>query len=528
MAMSCWPSTIPSMSRPTDRGMLSLPGLFLKKNEPIPRGRTPSQTSRQNATRKEKSHPFFAKPLHAILGKVAQDEEPLLQKSREEAQQTMNISSLVESFKKVTHLDTVPENKKGEDSSFSRYDYSAARYMLAQPELKMKTSEASQRTSTTASASESISTGSCDNTWMTLSPPSSPRIHITTATQNSPEFVPYDEGVDDEDVDTYCDEILATYESDEEGQEIVFVPASQHDYGSYGQDINGISWQTPPRSFLDIIEDCEARWSSYVQPLRENRLIFHSSANSSNDSLSSNDSVKAIEQDNSLSDKKICAQSSQEQVEIENLKEELLRQQAILLAQEEVHSRLRPPPKEEIDTIPMDEVEITNGPNDEISLNSGVTYMNDSSFHNGDDASAMMARRPPRRPDAASDSDCESVLPTTKVHDFPLKLKAANGIVRNALYTGPRKGGACTGVGILRFETGDVYMGEVVNGKVCGQLIFVVFPQFIFSLQFVFFRCKVEEHTLFAGTKKDGRRSFVVCLKTMYTVRNARVSLCIY
>jgi hypothetical protein len=74
------------------------------------------------------------------------------------------------------------------------------------------------------------------------------------------------------------------------------------------------------------------------------------------------------------------------------------------------------------------------------------------------------------RPDAESTTGATPLTGNRRhVSGLPIDLvSAVTGVTRHAVYSGTCQGHAITGTGVLRFETGDVYKGDVVDGEMHG------------------------------------------------------------
>jgi len=169
---------------------------------------------------------------------------------------------------------------------------------------------------------------------------------------------------------------------------------------------------------------------------------------------------------------------------------------------------------EQIDDIPVEQIEVCD---DAVSVASGLTNFhhdialgkNDSFFLNASITVEESLCEPPiiagrrSRPDAASITGAS--LPPTKKEDIrfspagppprpnrpdaasmtgaslppahrsrhangmELELTASDGSKRRATYTGTVENGKANGMGVMLFETGDMYVGQVVNNEMHGQ-----------------------------------------------------------
>ncbi|GAX19026.1 hypothetical protein FisN_8Hh249 [Fistulifera solaris] len=154
----------------------------------------------------------------------------------------------------------------------------------------------------------------------------------------------------------------------------------------------------------------------------------------------------------------------QQQAELENFRNSLLQGNSPC-------SDILDTTAEQIDHIPVEHVEVPSAeaqaPADDLTVWSGWTQ------HPVRRPQTPFEDFPPvqgRRPDIDEASEC--AIPTNRrVRDLPLTMTAANGTVRKALYSGSlTERGQVTGVGVLKFpETGDLYCGEIVDGKMHGQ-----------------------------------------------------------
>lgn len=178
-------------------------------------------------------------------------------------------------------------------------------------------------------------------------------------------------------------------------------------------------------SFIALIEETQQRWKN--------------SSRVNTNSLTVVESPQAIIQ--------------RQQEEIERLRAEL--ESKNLITDGNLHHTI-----EQIDQIPLELVEIDD---DHVSVTSALTNLVESSrIH--DDNSVVL--EPTHRPDADS---VTGAAPPQRVRNFPVVCFAENGSPRKALYSGPLLKSVPTGVGTLKFENGDWYMGEIVNGEMHGQ-----------------------------------------------------------
>lgn len=170
---------------------------------------------------------------------------------------------------------------------------------------------------------------------------------------------------------------------------------------------------------------------------------------------------------------------AKQQAEIEYLRQQLLRQPSAGT------QTLNSPPAEEIDQVPVEQIELVDC--DHLSVTSGLTNLQMDMSRQFDDSSFVIepsvasTTHGPRRPEADQSSVAASTtrpqqqprgvgMSQQRVRNEPVTLKAANGTVRQASYSGPIAADqTCTGIGILKFSTGDLYMGNVVNGNMHGQ-----------------------------------------------------------
>jgi hypothetical protein len=216
---------------------------------------------------------------------------------------------------------------------------------------------------------------------------------------------------------------------------------------------------------LKLVEDCESRWNAFTKSTFSNNNATVTNTIASPSDADGATSTALIPR-SSTEASEVSQIILRQQAEIEYLRERLQEQEQ-LLQQRSLPALPPPHPKEEIDSLPMEEVELVLDDNfDVVSVTSCLTNMHDARSVS-DDTAILAITLPLSRPDAMRDTeDDDVIMRKTQVQDYPLQLRAANGSIRNALYTGPCKRGVCTGVGVLRFETDDVYMGEVVDGKV--------------------------------------------------------------
>jgi MORN repeat len=172
----------------------------------------------------------------------------------------------------------------------------------------------------------------------------------------------------------------------------------------------------------------------------------------------------------------------------------------------------------EEEVFPLEQIEVYHDNDDHCSVTSGLTQQYDSaSFATGQ---IML----PAHPASQARPDADSVTGTQSVHQAPLPsppaqrlpvppqmqpsqqvkpsnarkapllppsihdskppirarnrvvaLTAADGTTRRAVYSGDvSTGGEPNGCGVLRFSSGDLYMGQVHNGQMHGQGTFVV------------------------------------------------------
>jgi hypothetical protein len=180
----------------------------------------------------------------------------------------------------------------------------------------------------------------------------------------------------------------------------------------------------------------------------------------------------------------------QQQAEIEALKARLSIPQPQLHQQQHQqqhhHQQHHHQQQEQIDNIPVEHIEV---------------HMDESNrFYEGDDLTvwsgwqSTVGYQPTLRPVRRPDADEASTIQITqqqqpdsevRVKDYSLKMSAANGCVRAALYSGPVVNcsspeactrGSVTGIGVLKFpETGDYYLGSVVQGEMHGTGTYTFF-----------------------------------------------------
>jgi len=139
-------------------------------------------------------------------------------------------------------------------------------------------------------------------------------------------------------------------------------------------------------------------------------------------------------------------------------------------------------PVEQIDTVPIEHIEVAHTDDPDVcSVTSGLTNLIDlgrdipslaaaattSSFA---DPFLFETTTSSHHSQTRSDNH-RGTLSSKIVRRVPVQLRAADGSNRKALYTGPvLSNGQFTGFGYFQFEgTGDVYKGEVQNGKMHGQ-----------------------------------------------------------
>lgn len=466
----------------------------------------------------------FTKPIRTSnhIKRSCSDEEPLLT-VEEEDDLKMRFTRRFDPSQRVT-----PSGIQHSRSDLER-DNNGNRFKI--PSLRAKRSDDSWITSAT---SGSVSSESAND----QSPLLTAKPIITPGSPTSATYIPsFSREVQDSDVDGFCDRLMSRRTARKPRNLEWSTEASTSSTSAYvgssapldetaneaprgqGKDdeVEGASQPSQQvdengSTLLSLLESIERGWTSYTEPVKETwnafanpvqewRLVPKSFASdmgalvSSSSSDKDQDSQQTVNSTESSGVKVESEIIQRQQVEIAYLRAELARQQDFIRrvrSSGELDLRrptswpalTAPPPIEEIDTIPVENIEVALDGFDEISIFSGLTGVNDSVRFVDDESIAP--EEPPslnrfhheyippvaasslrdRRPDAASVIDNDSVLPTSKVKNFPLQLTAANGSVRKALYTGPRKGGVCTGVGVLKFETGDTYSGEVVNGKV--------------------------------------------------------------
>ena len=203
----------------------------------------------------------------------------------------------------------------------------------------------------------------------------------------------------------------------------------------------------------------------------------------------------------------------QQQAEIEALKARLLGAPVVTTT-----TTTNEPPVEQIDDIPVESIEVHM---DEVSR-----------LHDPDDLTVwsgwtqQQQQRPPTptRPEADEASTSRALVQQPQHHhqqprmvkDYRLSLAAANGVVRQALYTGPTTAPTnnnnntntpiarhhVTGTGVLQFLSGsgssnhatDVYRGQVVQGEMHGRGTFCFGGQQQRVLRGVF------EHNVYIGS----------------------------
>lgn len=141
-----------------------------------------------------------------------------------------------------------------------------------------------------------------------------------------------------------------------------------------------------------------------------------------------------------------------QQAEITALREQLSEQQEAI----------------EVD-LPLEQIEVYHDADDQCSVTSGLTKYNDLNSRLDDSASFLLNAYPPARPDADSVTGVNSVQPL-RVRHYTVSMTAADGTERKAVYSGPVSAqgvphGQC---GIFKFETGDLYLGDVEYGRMHG------------------------------------------------------------
>jgi hypothetical protein len=195
------------------------------------------------------------------------------------------------------------------------------------------------------------------------------------------------------------------------------------------------------------------------------------------------------------------------------------REQATIIARqaEEIAHLKEQLQQAEEEVFPLEQIEVYHDNEDHCSVTSGLTQQYDSaSLATGQHLVPPLGvgggGGPQTRPDADSVTGTQSVhqappqLPSPpaaplatpqqankprkapllppSIHDSkpPLRarnrvvaLTAADGTTRRALYSGDvSSAGEPNGTGVLRFSSGDLYMGQVQNGQMHGQGTFVV------------------------------------------------------
>lgn len=492
----------PTASRLTDFGAGEpfLPSLLLHRKNPT------SETTSKNVTtptrnkgtspRREKRHAFLRR-------KQKTEEAPLLSDHDAEmlnlSRSFGSIKSAGPDSKRVMDLALVPEVKREYEGKQQRL--SMPSYIESPPRSATRKSDRSYSTAITASSSGSASSGDLDHSLMMVSPPSSPNAnHRVIVSHTGSPLLPFvHEDHDDVKVvesDSWANFFGRFDSNDQHKKQDADEKSTSTSSGSSASPYLA----SPTDAFIKLVEDCEARWNVYTESIREWTFMPVLSRASDGDDSLSTEKDREKEETSSIDSPVrpvrltdypewtatedvaiIPSPSRQEkgehelvpkeneiiraqQEEIEYLRAQLLRQQELLIREEAAFSSFRPNTWEQIDTIPMEEIEVTIEGDESLSIESAITNVNESMKFN-DDASYMLARIPPSRPDAASVVDNDAVVPSKWVKNFPVKLQAANGYVRNARYSGPSVGGVLTGVATLNFETGDEYMGEVVNGK---------------------------------------------------------------
>ncbi|KAL7579955.1 hypothetical protein ACA910_004951 [Epithemia clementina (nom. ined.)] len=134
-------------------------------------------------------------------------------------------------------------------------------------------------------------------------------------------------------------------------------------------------------------------------------------------------------------------------------------------------------PVEFIDSVPIEHIEVAVMDDQDVcSVTSGLTNLNDLTRGIGEEALSFgtFSSDPfGHEPRAPADKVVTKIIRRARV-----ELHAADGSNRKALYTGPVVGGQFTGFGYFEFEgTGDVYKGEVKNGKMDGLGTYTYAPR---------------------------------------------------
>jgi hypothetical protein len=132
---------------------------------------------------------------------------------------------------------------------------------------------------------------------------------------------------------------------------------------------------------------------------------------------------------------------------------------------------------EHVDYLPIEQIEVYHGDDDcNVSVTSGLTnlYPDHHSTMMMDGADAQSLHRPDA--ESAAANHLPSALPPPHPQQQPLRVRshtvsltAADGSVRQAIYSGPMSLGKPHGVGVLKFETGDIYLGDLRQGCMHGQ-----------------------------------------------------------
>ncbi|GAX15451.1 hypothetical protein FisN_8Lh249 [Fistulifera solaris] len=220
-------------------------------------------------------------------------------------------------------------------------------------------------------------------------------------------------------------------------------------------------------NFIDaLIAESSQRWKSVREEVVGNTTTGKLLRQKSDETAMAHNLFSSLTLNEALNEEQEPNLFLQQQAELENFRKSLLQGNS-------PYSDILDTTTEQIDHIPVEHVEVpaaeAQAPADDLTVWSGWTQH------------PTAVRRPQtpfedfppvqgRRPDIDEASEC--AIPTNRrVRDLPLTMTAANGTVRKALYSGSlTESGQVTGVGVLKFpETGDLYCGEIVNGKMHGQ-----------------------------------------------------------
>ena len=252
---------------------------------------------------------------------------------------------------------------------------------------------------------------------------------------------------------------------------------------------NKTTWTVHPDLLWDMIRDCEERWKDSAtvhRPVPNSPLAYLQFSPTESEQTK----LLTLQQAEIADLRAQLTQYSMAPKTQAAVRDHHQRQQQLLLPDQapDTPSSSGPAastvsPVELIDSVPIEHIEVAvMDDHDVCSVTSGLTNLQDLTTRVvggggnggiGDDAHSSSAAMDPffGHQEPKSPADRLASSSTNIVRRAAVELHAADGSHRKAWYTGPVvANGQYTGFGYFEFPgTGDVYKGEVLNGKMHGQ-----------------------------------------------------------